>query len=82
MSKKQNKTKSKPNYPIGKQQAKTETNDKIEFYRKHKSTIWTVIIIIILAIFFIVNNTRKVPEHGPYPPNYQGSESSGYESNY
>ena len=37
---------------------------------KHKSTIWTIIILVILVIFFIINNTRSVPEEGPYPPNY------------
>lgn len=37
---------------------------------KLKSTIWTVITIIVLLIFFIINNTRNEPEEGPYPPNY------------
>jgi putative exporter of polyketide antibiotics len=37
---------------------------------KLKSTIWTVLTIIVLLIFFIVNNTRTEPEEGPYPPNY------------
>jgi uncharacterized integral membrane protein len=37
---------------------------------KLKNTIWTVITIIVLLIFFIVNNTRTEPEEGPYPPNY------------
>jgi len=77
MSKKQKKFKSKPNYPLGKQAIKNEADKKTEFYDKHKSTIWTVIIIIILAIFFIVNNTRKVSDHGPYPPNYYDSRTSG-----
>jgi hypothetical protein len=25
---------------------------------------------VILVIFFIVNNTRYVPDQGPYPPSY------------
>ena len=37
---------------------------------KHKNTIWTIVIMLVLIIFFIVNNTRDVPEHGPYPPGY------------
>jgi len=37
---------------------------------KYKNTFWTVLILIILLIFFIVNNTRDVPEQGPYPPGY------------
>jgi len=37
---------------------------------KHKSTIWTIAILLILLIFFIINNTKSVPEEGPYPPNY------------
>ena len=38
---------------------------------KQKNAIWTTVILIALLIFFIVNNTRKEPEQGPYPPNYQ-----------
>jgi len=37
---------------------------------KLKNTIWTVITIIVLLVFFIINNTRTEPEEGPYPPNY------------
>ncbi|HRN26123.1 MAG: hypothetical protein IT276_10075 [Ignavibacteriaceae bacterium] len=51
---------------IGKQ----VVNNKPGMDPKLKSTIWTVITIIILLIFFIVNNTRTEPEEGPYPPNY------------
>jgi hypothetical protein len=42
---------------------------------KLKSTIWTVITIIVLLVFFIINNTRTEPEEGPYPPNYVPSQS-------
>lgn len=51
---------------IGKQ-ARPEKN-KID--PKQKNTIWTIVIIIVLTIFFIINNTRDEPEEGPYPPNY------------
>lgn len=37
---------------------------------KLKNTIWTVITLIILLVFFIINNTRTEPEEGPYPPSY------------
>lgn len=37
---------------------------------KHKNTFWTIVILVVLTIFFIVNNTREEPEEGPYPPNY------------
>ena len=43
---------------------------------KLKSTIWTVITIIVLLIFFIVNNTRNEPAEGPYPPNYVPARSN------
>lgn len=42
---------------------------------KLKSTIWTVITIIVLLVFFIINNTKTEPEEGPYPPNYVPSQS-------
>jgi hypothetical protein len=43
---------------------------------KYKNTVWTVIVIAILLIFFIVNNTRSVPDNGPYPPGYNPSAQS------
>jgi hypothetical protein len=70
MPKKSKSNQSKTSYPIGKQAGKTEINKEPDFYHKHKSTIWTVIIMIVLTVFFIINNTREVPKEGPYPPNY------------
>ena len=52
---------------IGKR--KTEKKPLID--PRYKNAIWTAIILIILLIFFIVNNTKDVPERGPYPPNYR-----------
>lgn len=43
---------------------------------KLKSTIWTVITVVILIIFFVVNNTRTEPEEGPYPPNYTPAQNN------
>jgi hypothetical protein len=37
---------------------------------RYKNTIWTIVFLIVLIIFFIVNNTRSVPKHGPYPPGF------------
>lgn len=42
---------------------------------KVKNTIWTVITIIVLLVFFIINNTRTEPEEGAYPPNYTPAKS-------
>jgi len=64
---KNQKQKSAP--PIGRQLGK-QAEKEPDFYTKHKSTLWTVIVLIVLTIFFIINNTREVPDEGPYPPNY------------
>jgi hypothetical protein len=40
---------------------------------KYKNTFWTGVTVIILIIFFIINNTRFVPEQGAYPPRYNAS---------
>ena len=37
---------------------------------RYKNTFWTIVIVVVLTIFFIVNNTKSVQEGGPYPPNY------------
>ena len=38
---------------------------------KHKNTFWTVVVLFILLVFFIINNTKDEPEQGPYPPGYK-----------
>jgi uncharacterized integral membrane protein len=76
MAKKNKANQSKTNYPIGKTAAKLEKEKKQDFYHKHKSTIWTILVLIVLTFFFIVNNTRKVPDEGPYPPNYLKGSSA------
>ncbi len=61
----------KKNKPKTRQIGKTTISDKKPLIDpKYKNTIWTIVILIILTIFFIVNNTREVPEHGPYPPGF------------
>lgn len=37
---------------------------------RYQNTVWTVVIVVVLTIFFIVNNTKSVQDRGPYPPNY------------
>lgn len=37
---------------------------------RYKNTFWTTILIIVLTIFFIINNTREEPKSGSYPPGY------------
>jgi len=54
------------NRPIGKKPV--EKKHLID--PRYQNTLWTVVIVIILTIFFIVNNTKSVQERGPYPPNY------------
>jgi hypothetical protein len=77
MAKKNKSSQTKANYPIGKQAIKPEAKQGTDFYTKHKSSIWTIIVLVVLTIFFIINNTREVPEEGPYPPNYnQGNPDS------
>ena len=73
-----NKTaKQKSNSPIGKQASK-QVEKKPDFYTKHKSTFWTVLVLIVLTVFFIINNTRKIPDQGQYPPNYlKGNSANG-----
>jgi hypothetical protein len=42
---------------------------------KYKNTFWTGVFVLILFIFLIINNTRSVPEQGPYPPSYNPSST-------
>ncbi|MGE5432624.1 MAG: redoxin domain-containing protein [Syntrophomonadaceae bacterium] len=43
---------------------------------KYKNLIFTGILIAVIAIFFIVNNSRNEPAQGPYPPNYKGASAN------
>lgn len=81
MPKKQKNIKSRSNSALGKEAKKRETEKKSDFYHLHKNTIWTIAVLIILTIFFVINNTRKIPEQGSYPPNYNGVNSSNDSGN-
>lgn len=43
---------------------------------KYKNTFWTAVTVIVLLIFFIINNTKSEPEKGSYPPNYSSPKNS------
>lgn len=52
---------------IGKKQAPSK---KPLIDPRYKNTFWTAVIILVLLVFFIINNTRDIPESGPYPPGF------------
>lgn len=58
--------------------SKTTGNEPQKWYAdpRYRSLINTIIFIIIALIFFIVNNTRKEPDHGPYPPTATADSTS------
>ncbi len=70
MANKQKTIKPNQSFPKSTQPGKQPTKTESDFYHKHKNTFWTIVVLVILGIFFIINNTRKVPEQGQYPPNY------------
>ena len=43
---------------------------------RYKNTFWTIVITVVLTIFFIVNNTKSVQVRGPYPPNYNSAKGT------
>lgn len=46
---------------------------------RYKNLIYTAAVIIVIAIFFIVNNSRSEPEQGPYPPNIQNTSQDAFQ---
>jgi hypothetical protein len=52
---------------------KNETSKKHLIDPRYTNLIWTSITVIVLLVFFIINNTRTEPEQGPYPPYYNAS---------
>lgn len=53
---------------FGKKDTKVEKKPLID--PRYKNTFWTGVFLVVLFIFFIINNTRDVPEAGYYPPSY------------
>lgn len=43
-------------------------------YKKNRSRVYTLIFLLIMLYFFIVNNTKDEPKEGPYPPGYNPSQ--------
>jgi hypothetical protein len=39
-------------------------------YKKNRSRVYTLIFLLVMLYFFIVNNTKDEPKEGPYPPGY------------
>jgi len=70
-----------------KQSKKTRQIGKTKIEKKHlidpkyKNTFWTVLILVVLIIFFIVNNTRTEPSEGPYPPGYKPHQENSTGTN-
>jgi hypothetical protein len=44
-------------------------------YRKNRSRVYTLIFLLIMIYFYIINNSKVEPEEGPYPPGYNPSQS-------
>jgi len=53
-----------------KEARKNKAPKKKGLTKKQRGRIYTGLFILIVAIFFIVNNSRKEPKEGPLPPNY------------
>lgn len=43
-------------------------------YKKNRSRVYTLIILLTMLYFFIVNNTREEPKEGPYPPGFNPTQ--------
>lgn len=54
-----------------------ETNEKKPLIDpKYKNWVYTGIFIVVVLVFFIMNNINGGPEQGPYPPNYTPRDAS------
>lgn len=62
--------------PKDKQLSKKPVEKKYLINPRYKNTFWTIVFLIVLTIFFIVNNTKSVQERGPHPPNYNSYKDS------
>jgi hypothetical protein len=60
--------------PRQRQIGKTKQKKKHLIDPRYKNLFWTIVFLVVLVIFFIVNNTRDVPESGPYPPGYDAQK--------
>ena len=62
--------KQKKNKPKERKIGKAAAEKKPLIDPKYTNKFWTIFIVVVLVIFFIINNTKSEPEQGPYPPNY------------
>jgi hypothetical protein len=69
MTQQKPKTKYQPN-------SKKPVEKKYLINPRYKNTFWTIVFVVVLTIFFIVNNTKSVQESGAYPPNYNSAKGS------
>ena len=63
----------KKNIVKERQIGKNPTVNKPFIDPRYKNTVWTVFFLVILLVFFIMNNTVQVAEKGPYPPTFNSS---------
>jgi hypothetical protein len=64
----------KPSKPRQREIGRTRKEKKHLIDPRYKNLFWTVVFVVVLTIFFIINNTRKTPESGPYPPGYDAGK--------
>lgn len=43
---------------------------------RYKNLVYTIITIVVIAVFFVINNSQSEPEQGPYPPEHNESSEA------
>lgn len=66
----------KQNAPRERQIGKKAPEKKPLIDPRYKNLVYTIGFILVLIVFFIINNTRKEPERGPYPPFYNSQSTA------
>jgi len=64
----------KTNKPRQREIGRTKKETRHLIDPRYKNLFWTVVFLVVLLIFFIINNTRETPERGPYPPGYDSQK--------
>lgn len=68
---------SQPNKPRERKIGTKQPEKKPLIDPRYKNLIYTVGVILIIATFFVINNSQSEPEQGAYPPNYVPSSATG-----
>lgn len=68
---------SQKNKPKDRKIGKQQEQKKPLIDPRYKNLIYTVAFIVVVFIFFIINNSQSEPAQGPYPPNYQQNSGTG-----